>query len=265
MEFILQLISLIYRMSFQTGLSPLRQRAILEGWDLHPSNPKTEKTSYVVGEYSWPLQSLTAWMRSIPFQINLNRRFILILHVYFVYASIIFGAKTSYLYTSVQWQQGVPGQGNCWRGCALGKINSYQTSLRHPLAGWGPTVSHRQLILGDPELWKEGFFQCVPQQSPTSLLGHCPTSLWVISGKGEVAASRALLLCLCKVNAAGLGALPCSSASLPLSPRTFPPGPLVLWAPGFASSTALWAQRCCICACQGIIVMHYSRCFMVVL
>lgn len=188
----------------------------------------------------------------------MNKRFILILHVLFVYASI-FGAKTSYLYTSVPWQWGVPGQGNSWRGCALGKINSYQTSLRHPLAGWDPTVSHKQLILRDPELWKEDFFQCIPQQSPSSLLGS-----WPRSGKGEVAASRALLLCLCEGNAAGLGALPCSSASLPLSPRTFPPGPLVLWAPGFASSTALWAQRCCICACQGIIVMHYSRCFMVV-
>lgn len=80
----------------------------------------------------------------------------------------------------------------------------------------------------------------------------------------SVSAEPAAVIILHEGSAAGAGAFPRSSASLLLSPRTLPQGSLMLWAPGFSSSRVLWAQRCCVCACQGVIVMHYSRCFMVV-
>lgn len=52
-------------------------------------------------------------MRSSPFQTNMNRSFILSLYVLVVCVPCRW-AKTSYLCTSVLWQQGMPGHGQAF-------------------------------------------------------------------------------------------------------------------------------------------------------
>lgn len=123
----------------------------------------------------------------------------------------------------------MPGYGNSWGGCALGKINSYQTSRRHPLSGWGFTVSLKQLILSDPRLWKEGAFLCIPQL-PCQVVGLAlGRDRWQLQGLCccfSVSAEPTVVTLFHEGNAPGVVAFPCSSAFLHLGPRSFPRGPL---------------------------------------
>lgn len=158
----------------------------------------------------------------------INRSFILILNVLFFYTSAFLEQRYP---TYTQLCSGsVEALGSCawpWefleRLCLGGNYVSDITSLRLPTVGQAFTVSCEQSILCHPGQWKEGAYLYalwIPlsfhfrlltllwEQIDGSFNGFAPVFLWVQSLQLQ-------LLCLKGVRE-GVGAFPCSSASLHL-------------------------------------------------